>query len=75
MTLKLKLKYVHVIRHHWLQYLSRYSDGLRDGRPRFVSRQEQDFSVHSVQASSGAHSASYSVCTGGFFLGGKAAGA
>jgi hypothetical protein len=56
---------------------SRYSDGLRAGRPKeFESRQGQDFSsLHSVQTGSGARPASYPTGIGGSFPGGKAAGA
>jgi hypothetical protein len=55
--------------------LSRYSDGLRDGRPGFDSRQRQDFSVlHSVQTGSRAHPAFYPMGIVDSFPGDKAAG-
>jgi hypothetical protein len=58
-----------------MRYLSRYSDGLLAGRPGFDSRQGQDISLlYSVQTGSGAHPASYTMDTGGFFHWGKAAG-
>jgi hypothetical protein len=44
--------------------LSRYSYGLRAGRPGFDSRQEIDFSLlHSVQTGSGAQPASHPMGT------------
>jgi hypothetical protein len=49
---------------------SRYSDGLRAGRPGFYSWQGQDSILRSVQTDSGAHPASCPVGTGD-----KAAGA
>jgi hypothetical protein len=53
--------------------LTRYTDRLRDGRPRVRS---SGFSLlHFVQTSSGAHPASYSMGTGGSFPKSKAAGA
>jgi hypothetical protein len=67
--------YTHVIRRHWIRFLSWYNYGLRDGRPLFDSLQEQDFSLHSVETGSGARSASYPMGTGGSFRGVKAAGA
>jgi hypothetical protein len=59
------------------RYGGRYSDGLHAGRLGFDSRQrKRDFSLlHSVQAGSRAHRASYSVGTGGYFPEGKEAGA
>jgi hypothetical protein len=54
--------------------LSRYSDGLRAGLPKFDSRQGQDFSlVHNIQTGSGAHPASYPLVKGVLYPGGKAA--
>jgi hypothetical protein len=56
--------------------LSQYGDGPQVGRPGFDSRQGEGFSLLlSVQVSSGAHSASYPVSTGGDFPSGKADGA
>jgi hypothetical protein len=49
----------------FLEQLSRYSDGLRARRPGFDSQKRQVFSLlHSVQTGSGAHPASYPMCTG-----------
>jgi hypothetical protein len=55
--------------------LNRYGDGLRAGRSEFDSRQGQEIFLllHSVQTGSGAHLVSYSMCTGDYFPGGKAA--
>jgi hypothetical protein len=54
---------------------SRYSDGLRAGRPGFDSRQGQDLSLlHSVQTGPEAHPASYPMGTGGSFPGVKQQG-
>jgi hypothetical protein len=36
-----------------LTYISSYIDGLRTEIPRFDSRQQQDFSLHSIQTDSG----------------------
>jgi hypothetical protein len=50
----------------------RDSDGLRNGRPGFDSRQGQDFSLlHNVQTDSGAHPAFSPMGTGGDFPGAK----
>jgi hypothetical protein len=50
-----------------------YSGGLRAGRPGFGFRARGKFSLlHSVQTGSGAHPVSYSMGTGGIFLGGRA---
>jgi hypothetical protein len=58
-----------------LGYLSRYSDGLRAGRPGFNSWQGQDLSfLHCVQTGSEAHPASYPVGTGSLFMGKKRPG-
>jgi hypothetical protein len=43
---------------------------MRAGRPRFNSRRRQDLFLHNVEASSGVHPASYTINTGGYFLGG-----
>jgi hypothetical protein len=57
-------------------YLTRYSDGLRAGRPGIDSLWARDFSlVQSLRTDSGAQPASYPMGTGGSFPGGKAAGA
>jgi hypothetical protein len=53
---------------------SRYSDGLRDGQPGFVSRQGKIL-LYSFQVGSGAQPASYPMDTGGSFPGCKAVGA
>jgi hypothetical protein len=53
--------------------LSRYSDGLRAGRPGFGSQQGRDFSLlHGFQIGSVAHPTSYPMSTGDSFRGGKA---
>jgi hypothetical protein len=49
--------------------LSRYSDGLRVGRPVFDSRHGKFSLLHCVQSVSGAHPASYPVATEGDFSG------
>jgi hypothetical protein len=52
--------------------LSRYSDGLRAGRPGFDSRQGKEFSLlYSVQTGSWTHPASYPMGTGGSLPGVK----
>jgi hypothetical protein len=57
-------------------YLSRYTDGLRDGQAGFDSRKGQDFSLpHRFQTGSGAHLAFYPMGTEDSFLGSKAAAA
>jgi hypothetical protein len=54
---------------------SRYSDGLRAGRPGFDSRQRQNVSLlYSVQAGSGAHPASYPMGIGAISPGVKRQG-
>jgi hypothetical protein len=52
-----------------------YSDLVLHGRSGFGSRQGQEisFPLHSVQAGSELHQASYPMLTGGYFLGDKAA--
>jgi hypothetical protein len=55
---------------------SRYSDRLWARRPRFDSRQGEDFSLlHSVRIGIEVNSASYPMSTGGSFIGSKEAGA
>jgi hypothetical protein len=55
--------------------LSRYGDGLWDVRPRFDSKQGQDFSfLNSTQTGTGVHPSSYVMGTIGFLSGCKAAG-
>jgi hypothetical protein len=47
-----------------------------DGRGSILGKGKKDFSLfHSVRTGSGVHPASYSMGAGGYFLGGKAAGA
>jgi hypothetical protein len=54
---------------------SRYSDGLRAGRPEFESQQGKDFSLlHNVQSGRGAHPTSYPMGTGAISLGVKPPG-
>jgi hypothetical protein len=52
-----------------------HSNGLRNGRPGFDSKQGQKDVplLHSVQTNDRSHPASYPTGTGGSFLGGKAA--
>jgi hypothetical protein len=52
-------------------FVSRYSDGLRHGRPGFDSLTGQDFSLHTAQTGSGAHVASYPMGKGALFPGCK----
>jgi hypothetical protein len=58
------------------QYVYRLGTGWTTEGSEFESRWGQDFSLlHVIQIGFGAHSTSYSVGTGGSFLGAKAAGA
>jgi hypothetical protein len=55
------------------EYLSRYSDELRAGRPRFDFRQGKRFFSAAFRPALGPHPASYPMGTGGSFPRGKAA--
>jgi hypothetical protein len=73
--LKLNLKQVSVSYIPYVLVSCRYSDWLGARWLGFDSRQRQDFSLHSVEIGSEAHSASHPMGTGCGFSGGKAAGA
>jgi hypothetical protein len=75
--MKMKLS-LYLIKYHEINRSQDSSVGIATGYElgsEFESRLGKEFFLHVVQTGSGAHPSSYSIGTGGFFLGDKAAGA